>query len=124
MNSDDPLALALSEWQRKHHISDGDPLIAVLELVRLAVRHPQKSDCPEASPPPTFEEFRTTIETLDARSKSFVSQSTDLIAEMRRLAQTVQKLNEKQSGGLLMAVLFAMAAGVGIGWVLWRSSLL
>ena len=35
MNADDPLARAISDWQRKHHIADGDPMIAALELVRI-----------------------------------------------------------------------------------------
>ena len=28
MSSDDPLAVAISDWQRKHRIADGDPMIA------------------------------------------------------------------------------------------------
>ena len=64
MSADDTLALALSEWQRKHGIADGDPMIAVLDLVRLAVLHPPKKDA-AASLPPTFEEFRATILELE-----------------------------------------------------------
>ena len=39
MNADDPLAHAILEWQRKHRIADDDPIIAVLDLVRLQLHH-------------------------------------------------------------------------------------
>jgi hypothetical protein len=28
MSADDPLAVAISDWQRKHRVADGDPMIA------------------------------------------------------------------------------------------------
>ena len=35
MSADDPLASAVADWQHKHRIADGDPMIAALELVRI-----------------------------------------------------------------------------------------
>ena len=44
MSADDPLAVAISDWQRKHRIADGDPMIAALELVRIYLRHAREID--------------------------------------------------------------------------------
>ena len=44
MSADDPLAVAVSDWQRKHRIADGDPMIAALELVRIYLRHARELD--------------------------------------------------------------------------------
>jgi hypothetical protein len=43
VNADDPLAGAIGDWQRKHHIADGDPMIAVLELVRIYLKHSRET---------------------------------------------------------------------------------
>ncbi len=122
MSADDPLALALSEWQRKHGIADGDPIMAVLDLVRLAVQHPPKKDA-VSSLPPTFEEFRATIEALDSRSKVFATQSTALIAELRTFARVAQRLNDSHAATLVLMLALGVAVGAAIGWVLWKSTL-
>ena len=120
MSASDPLALALSEWQRKHRIADGDPMIAVLDLVRLAVQHPPKLEPATASLPPSFEEFRATMELLDTRSKAFVTQSTTLIGELRTFTQAVQRLNDHRTATLVMLAMLGLAAGLGAGWFLWK----
>ena len=122
MSVDDPLALALSEWQRKHGIADGDPIIALLDLVRLAVTHPPKKDS-AASLPPTFEEFRATIEVLDSRSKVFATQSVALIAELRTFSRTAQRLNDGRVASCILMLVLGLSIGAGIGWVLWKSNL-
>jgi hypothetical protein len=93
MSADDPLARAISEWQRKHHIADGDPMIAVLELVRIYLKHSRETDNDPAACPPSFEDFRGTIELLDRRSKAFIHQATDLVAELRRFGHNVNRIN-------------------------------
>ncbi len=120
MNGEDHLALALSDWQRKHNIADGDPMIAVLDLVRLAIQHPPQPDAATTALPPTFEEFRATMELLDTRSKAFVSQSTTLIGELRTFTQTVQRLNEGRAATLVMMLMLGLASGLGAGWFLWK----
>ena len=122
MRADDPLALALSEWQRKHGIADGDPIIAVLDLVRLAVLHPPKKEA-AASLPPTFEEFRATMEALDSRSKIFATQSTVLIGELRTFTRTVQRLNDGRAATNILMLALGISLGAGIGWLLWKSNL-
>jgi hypothetical protein len=112
MSADDPLAVAVSDWQRKHRIADGDPMIAALELVRIYLRHARELDDNPAAPPPSFGDFRDTIELLDRRSKSFVQQAADIVGELRRFGQSVERLN--RSGFLTQLVLIALGAVVGL----------
>jgi hypothetical protein len=93
VNADDPLAHAIGEWQRKHHIADGDPMIAALELVRIYLKHSRETDSDPTASPPSFEDFRGTIELLDRRSKEFIHQATDVVAELRRFGQNVRRIN-------------------------------
>ena len=93
MNVDDPLARAIGEWQRRHHIADGDPMIAALELVRIYLKHSREADNDSAASPPSFEDFRGTIELLDRRSKAFIHQAADLVAELRRFGHNVSRIN-------------------------------
>ena len=79
MNEDDPLERAIADWQRKHHIADGDPMIAALELVRVYLQHARHTDGSPDFAIPSFEDFRGTIELLDRRSKSFINQASDLV---------------------------------------------
>ena len=112
MSADDPLARAIGEWQRKHHIADGDPMIAVLELVRIYLRHSRETDNDSAASPPTFEDFRSTIELLDRRSKAFVQQATDLIGQLRRFEQSVKRINGERF--IVHCIITALGALVGI----------
>jgi hypothetical protein len=93
VNADGPLARAISDWQRTHHIADGDPMIAVLELVRIYLQHSRETDNDPVASPPSFEDFRGTIELLDRRSKAFIHQAADLVAELRRFGQNVSRIN-------------------------------
>ena len=74
MSDDDPLATAVADWQRKYRIADDDPILAVLELVRLQLQHARDSTHDADTAPPSFEDFRGTIELLDRRSKAFINQ--------------------------------------------------
>jgi hypothetical protein len=118
MITDDPLAAAVSDWQRKHRIADGDPMIAALELVRIYLRHAREVDDKPGTLPPSFEDFRGTIELLDRRSKSFVQQATDIIGELRRFGQSVERLNRSRFLTHLMLVALGIIAGVLIGRLL------
>ena len=111
MNADDPLERAIGEWQRKHHIADGDPMIAALGLVRVYLQHARHTDDNQDAAIPSFEDFRGTIELLDRRSKSFINQASDLVGELRRFRQNVERLNRVRLATLL--VLIALAATIG-----------
>jgi hypothetical protein len=112
VNANDPLTEAIGEWQRKHHIADGDPMIAALELVRIYLQHSRKIDDSAETAPPTFEDFRSTIELLDRRSKEFVQQATDLIGELRRFGQSVKRVNGERF--IIHCIGAVMGALVGI----------
>ncbi len=111
MDANDPLTVALADWQRKHRIADDDPMIAVLELVRIYLQQARPiSEDPNATPP-SFEDFRSTIELLDRRSKSFINQAADLVAELRRFGQNVARLNRARA--LTQLILVALGAIAG-----------
>jgi hypothetical protein len=101
MRVDDPLVIA-----------DGDPMIAALDLVRIYLRHARKLDDDPEAPPPSFEDFRSTIELLDRRSKSFVQQAADIVAELRRFGQSVERLNRNRFLTQLALVALGIIVGV------------
>ncbi len=118
MNLDDPLERAISEWQRKHHIADGDPMIAALDLVRVYLEHSRDVGQRDDATTPSFEDFRGTIELLDRRSKSFVNQASDLVAELCRFGQNVERLNRVHVATLLVLTACAVLVGFLISrWV-------
>ncbi|MGA7905023.1 MAG: hypothetical protein WCA06_20520 [Terrimicrobiaceae bacterium] len=118
MSTDDPLAVAISDWQRKHRIADGDPMIAALDLVRIYLRHAREVDNDPVAPPPSFEDFRGTIELLDRRSKTFIQQATDILGELRRFGQSVARLNRSRFLTQLLLVALGIVVGVLIGRLL------
>jgi hypothetical protein len=67
-------------------IADGDPMIAALELVRIYLRNARRIDDDPEAPPPSFEDFRSTIELLDRRSRSFVQQAAQDFLKLRLYA--------------------------------------
>ena len=118
MDSDDPLVDAIAEWQRKHRIADGDPMIAALELVRVYLQHARPAADGQDVQIPSFEDFRSTMELLDRRSKSFINQASDLVAELRRFGQNVERLNRVRLTTLVVLIAFATIIGGLIGrWV-------
>lgn len=113
MSADDPLANAILDWQRKHRIADGDPMIAALELVRIYLLNARRIDYASDAEPPSFEDFRATVELLDRRSKNFIQQAADIVAELRRFGQSVERLNQSRFfTQLLLAALGAVAGGL------------
>ena len=112
MNADDPLARAIGDWQRKHHIADGDPMIAVLELVRIYLNHSRETDNHPAASPPSFEDFRGTIELLDRRSKAFIHQAADLVTELRRFGHNLSRINRARFITHCVCAAFGAIAGV------------
>ena len=121
MNPAHPLERAIGEWQRKPSTADGDPMIAALDLVRVYLEHNRDLGQRDATTIPSFEDFRGTIELLDRRSKSFINQASDLVADVRRFGQYVERLHWVQA--VTVAGLIAMDAAVGFrltSWILVR----
>ena len=111
MNDNDPLAKSIAEWQHKHRIADDDPVLAVLELVRLQIQHAGANRDDADTVAPSFDDFRSTIELLDRRSKSFINQAADLVAELRRFGQNVARLNRARTITQLVLVALGAVAG-------------
>lgn len=115
MTDDDPLAKAIANWQRKYRIADDDPILAVLELVRLQLQH-ARVECDDAvTTPPSFDDFRSTIELLDRRSKSFINQAADLVTELRRFALNVARINRARLTTHLIMTAIGIVVGLLIG---------
>ena len=112
MNPDNPLERAIGEWQRKHHVADGDPMIAALELVRIYLKHSRETDNHPGASPPSFEDFRGTVELLDRRSKAFIHQATDLVGELRRFGHNVSRINRARF--ITHCVCAAFGAVIGV----------
>ena len=84
--------------------------------MRLQVQHARANRDDADAAPPSFEDFRGTIELLDRRSKAFIQQATDLIAELRRFGLNVQRINRAR----LVTQLLFIALGGAIGGLLTR----
>ena len=117
IGEDSELALknAVLEWQKKYGIRDGDPLLASLELFHIYLRISQPSAGQQASRPPTFEDFRASVELLDQRSKGFAKQAAELIQELRIAPDIQRRLRAYKASALLLTSTGAFVTGVLIG---------
>ncbi len=116
MNSDErnlTLQNAVLEWQKKYGIRDGDPMLASLELFHIYLRTSEPTAT--GSRPPTFEEFRESIELLDQRTKTFAKQAAELIQELRKLPDTARQMRSGRGALFFLLLLVALAAGIAIG---------
>ena len=104
---------AVLEWQKKYGIRDGDPMLASLELFHIYLRTHEPSA--NGARPPTFEEFRESIELLDQRTKTFAKQAAELIQELRKLPATARQMRAGRDPILLLLFVIALAAGIAIG---------
>lgn len=111
------LRAAIVHWQQKYGIGDDDPAIACVELFDLYVTF-LRQRTPD-SPPLRFEEFRSTLELLDARSKTFVKHATELTHELRQTAQTHGQLRRVSLLSLILTALATFTAGLLLGRYLW-----
>lgn len=107
------LRAAIARWQQKHGIGDDDPAIACVELFDLYVAS-LRARTPD-SPPLRFEEFRSTMELLDARSKTFVKHATELMHELRQTSQTQRQLRRVSVLSFLLTALVTFIAGLLLG---------
>ena len=104
---------AVLEWQKKYGIRDGDPMLASLELFHIYLRTFEPSA--NGSRPPTFEEFRESIELLDQRTKTFAKQAAELIQELRKLPATARQMRSSSGVIFFLLLCVALAAGIAIG---------
>jgi AAA+ ATPase superfamily predicted ATPase len=115
--SDDALKFALRngvlQWQKKYGVVDGDPILGCLELFEIYFNTIQSRNGSERAP--TFEEFRSSLELLDQRSKSFTKQSADLIQELRALPALSRKMRSYHAAAIICVALASLIAGLLIG---------
>jgi hypothetical protein len=83
--------------------------------VQIYLRHAREVDGKPGTLPPSFEDFRSTIEMLDRRSKSFAQKASDVIAELRRFGQSVERLNRSRFLTQLVLIALGIVVGVLIG---------
>lgn len=115
--NDDSVTLALRnsvlQWQKKYGVVDGDPILACLELFEIyfTTIRPKAED----SRPPTFEEFRSSLELLDQRSKGFTKQAAEVIQEMRAVPDFRRRFRVFHVVALFLATTAAWLAGLLAG---------
>src|SRR6266480_6429641 len=90
-------------------------MIAALELVRIYLRHSRETDNDPAASPPSFEDFRGTVELLDRRSKAFIHQAADLVAELRRFGHNVSRINRARF--ITHCLFVGLGALAGVNWI-------
>ncbi len=108
-----PLRNCILQWQKKYGVVDCDPILACLELFEIyfiAIR-PKSSD----SRPPTFEEFRSSLELLDQRSKGFTKQAAEVIQEMRPVPDFRRRFRAYHVAALFVATVAPLLAGLLVG---------
>lgn len=103
----------IGRWRQKYRVADSDPALACVELFDLYVAS-LRQRAPD-SPPLRYEEFRSTMELLDARSKGFIKHSVELIHELRQAKQTSRQLRRLSLYALGLTALAAFVAGVLTG---------
>jgi hypothetical protein len=118
MTADEAIAQRLAEWQRKHGVADGDPAIALLEIFRIYLQHALPSSVVITAAPPSYSEFRETIELLDRRAKCFQDQSLDLLKQMRLAAPAGREPRTAGAIGVLIVGALALIAGFLAGRML------
>ena len=104
---------AVLEWQKKYGIRDDDPLLASLELFHIYLRITHPSAGQQDSRPPSFDDFRASVELLDQRSKKFSKQAGELIQELRIAPE--RRFRAYKASALLLIFIGAFISGLVIG---------
>jgi len=115
MKADEALEQAVVTWRTKHQIREDDPMLAALDLVRVYLAHAPLPSRDAAEVPPTYAEFRETVELLDRRANAFGKQSLDLIVELRKVAERGAGKRELHLAALLLIAGLAIVAGFYLG---------
>jgi hypothetical protein len=115
MKADEALEQAVATWRTKHHIREDDPMLAALDLVRVYLAHAPLPARDAAEVPPTYAEFRETVELLDRRANAFGKQSLDLIVELRKVVDRRARKRELSLTALLLIAGLAVVAGFYLG---------
>ena len=115
MTTEESLALATSEWQRKYGIADNDPMMAMIEMARIFLQHARKTDIDPNSQPPTFQTLRGTIELLDRRSVSLATEASNLGVKSSEFTRAINHINQLRFLTLSVFTILGTVVGFFIG---------
>jgi hypothetical protein len=101
------LQKAIVDWRKKHHISDSDPLMAMLELWEVLMVHNQAADPSQI--------FRRELELLTEISKAFLKQSGELTSEIRSLPKIRNELWLFPYFTVFLGIIGALVIGFFVG---------
>ena len=112
---DPKLALknVMLEWKKKYAIQDGDPLLAVVDLWAIYFTHIQLSSPKEH--PPSFVDFRDTLEQLERLGGDFTGRAAEVIEELRAVPKIRSDLNQFPMFALVFTAAVALLAGILLG---------
>jgi hypothetical protein len=102
---------AILEWRKKYSVQDGDPILAAVELWEIYFTHAQLN----GPKPPTFEDFRSTMEQLERLSGDFTGRAGEIIEELRAVPKMRSDLNRFPIFALVFTAALALLAGILIG---------
>lgn len=115
--SDDAAKLALRnavlEWQRKYRIPDEDPMLASLELLEIYFNHRYENG--PIKQPPTYSEFRLTLEETERLTKRLTKHAGEMTEELRAMPKLREELARGRTAAILTATIAALVAGILIG---------
>jgi hypothetical protein len=114
MSDDDSkqaLQNAILEWQQKYNVTDGDPLLAAVELWEIYFTHAQLN----GPKPPSFEDFRSTMKQLERLCGDFTGRAAETIKELREVPKIRSDLNRFPIFALVFSAALALLAGILIG---------
>jgi len=105
----------VANWQKKHAVADDDPLFAAVELFDIYAEslNPQTPEKP--TNPPSFGEFRDSLEKLDQISKNLTNIAQDLTQQIRKV---LPKKQNSGSFGLFVVLITIFLVG-GAAYIAW-----
>ncbi|MGA3008578.1 MAG: hypothetical protein ABSE59_11875 [Opitutaceae bacterium] len=101
---------AVLDWQQRHSIADGDPLLATVELWEAFLDSVKAPDVTAAA----FD-TRHEIEQLDRIGKAFAKQSGEVIRELRSVPKLRSELWLFPYFTVIFVTVIALIAGMVIG---------
>ena len=108
------LEKAVIEWKRKHKIRDDDPTAAILEILEIYFNH-RYGNGPINPPPPSYTEFRDTLEQTDRITKELAKQAGKVTQELRAFPGLREELAHGKTAAILISSLAALIAGFVLG---------
>lgn len=101
------LQRAIAVWRKKHHISDSDPLMAMLELWEVLMAHGHAADPSQI--------FRRELESLTEMSKAFSKQSSELTSEIRSIPKIRSEIWLFPYFTVFLSIIGALVIGFFVG---------